>query len=68
MLAGIIARPAATSAYKLRRNVFRRVRAEAVAVLLAQYFATNALATHIFPQGDELHLRRHDPDAHSEAA
>ncbi len=49
-------------AYKLRRNVFRQVRAEAVArVLLAQYFATNALATHIFPQGDELHLRRHDP-------
>ena len=68
MLAGIIARrlpPRRTNSGVMFSG---RCAPKLWPVLLAQYFATNALATHIFPQGDELHLRRHDPDAHSEAA
>ena len=48
--------------YKLRRDVLRQARAKAFTrMLIAQHFATDALATHVFADGDELHLRRDDP-------
>ena len=48
-------------AHELRRDVFRQLRAETLAVmLLAQHFAANAFASHILAQRDKLHLRRDD--------
>ena len=47
--------------HKLRRDVLRQASAKAFArMLVAQYFAADALAAHVFADGDELHLRRDD--------
>ncbi len=45
------------SADKLRRNVLRQSRAKPFARMLAtQHFTANALASHVFAQGDKLHF------------
>ena len=50
--------------HKLRRDVLRQASAKAFTrMLIAQHFATDALATHVFADGDELHLRRDDAPA-----
>lgn len=51
-------------AHELRRDVVRQVGAPALArVLVAQHLAANALAPHVFTDGDELHLRGDDAGA-----
>ncbi len=50
--------------HKFRGNVLRQAGTKAFArVLVAQHFATNTLAAHIFANGDKFHLRRYDPFA-----
>ena len=47
--------------HKLRRDVFRQASAKPFTwMLVAQHFATDTLAAHVFTNGDELHLRRDD--------
>ena len=45
--------------HKLRRDVLRQARAKAFArMLMAEHFAADALAPHVFTDSDKLHLRR----------
>ncbi|SAJ31628.1 Uncharacterised protein [Enterobacter cloacae] len=47
--------------HKFRRDVFRQASAKPFTrMLVAQHFAADALAAHVFADGDELHLRRDD--------
>lgn len=49
---------------KFRSDIFRQTRAKAHSrMLVAQNFATNALAPHILANGDEFHLRCDDAPA-----
>ncbi len=48
--------------HEFRGNVFRQARAKAhPRMLVAQHFTANALAAHIFTDGDELHFGSDDP-------
>ncbi|MNS46339.1 hypothetical protein D3C72_788330 [compost metagenome] len=48
--------------HEFRRDVLRQASAKTFArMLVAQNFAANALAPHVFADGDEFHLRRYDP-------
>lgn len=50
--------------HELRRDVVRQVGAPALArMLVAQHLAANALAPHVFTDGDELHLWGDDTGA-----
>lgn len=55
-------------ANKLGGDVFRKVGAEAfTCVLLAQNLAADTFATHVFANGDELHLRGDYPGGRNAA-
>ena len=50
--------------HEFRGDIFRQTSAEThPRMLLAQYFAANALAAHVFTDGDELHFGSDDPQA-----